>query len=197
MAKTAWGWPCLKDTSRSSLNQTFLYLSPSPSIYLTFWFFMVQGLSNPRPGFGIAIPGNEIPGWFNHQCKGSLISVQVPSWSMGFVACVAFSANGESPSLFCHFKANGKENYPSLMCISCNSIQLLSDHLWLFYLSCDYLKELKEWKHASFSNIELSFHSYQQRVKVKNCGVCLLSSLYYITTICPFYCYKQRSSFFV
>jgi len=152
MAKTTWGWLCLKDTSMSSFNQTFLYL--------TFWFFMVQGLSNPRPGFGIAIPGNEIPGWFNHQCKGSLISVQVPSWSMGFVACVAFSGNGESPSLFCHFKANGKENYPSLMCISCNSIQLLSDHLWFFYLSFDYLKELKEWKHASFSNIELSFHSY-------------------------------------
>jgi hypothetical protein len=139
---------------------------------------MVQGLSNPRTGFGIAVPGNEIPGWFNHQSKGSSISVQVPSWSMGFAACVAFSANGESPSLFCHFKANGRENYPSTMCISCNSIQLLSDHLWLFYLSFDHLNELKEWKHGSFSNIELSFHSYEQRVKVKNCGVCLLYSLY-------------------
>ena len=139
---------------------------------------MVQGLSNPRPGFGIAFPGNEIPGWFNHRSKGSSISVLVPSWSLGFVACVAFSANGESPSLFCHFKANGIENYPSPMCISCNSIQVLSDHLWLFYLSFDYLKELKEWKHGSFSNIELSFHSYERRVKVKNCGVCLLSSLY-------------------
>jgi hypothetical protein len=142
---------------------------------------MVQGLSNPRTGFGIAVPGNEIPGWFNHQSKGSSISVEVPSWSMGFAACVAFSANGESPSLFCHFKANGRENYPSPMCISCNSIQVLSDHLWLFYLSFDYLKELKEWKHGSFSNIELSFHSYERRVKVKNCGVCLLSSLYIIS----------------
>jgi hypothetical protein len=139
---------------------------------------MVQGFSNPRPGFGIAVPGNEIPGWFNHQCKGSSISVQVPSWSMGFVACVAFSANGESPSLFCHFKANARENYPSPMCISCNSIPVQSDHIWLFYLSFDYLKELKEWKHGSFSNIELSFHSYERRVKVNNCGVCLLSSLY-------------------
>ncbi|XP_073261930.1 uncharacterized protein [Populus alba] len=97
---------------------------------------------------------------------------------MGFVACVAFSANGESPSLSCHFKANGRENYPLPMCISCNSIQVLSDHLWLFYLSFDYLKELKEWKHASFSNIELLFHSYKPGVKVKNCGVCLLSSIY-------------------
>jgi hypothetical protein len=139
---------------------------------------MVQGLSNPRPGFSIAVPGNEIRGWFNHQSEGSSISVQVPSWSMGFVACVAFSANGESPSLFCQFKANGRENYPLPMSISCNSIQLLSDHLWLFYLSFDYLKELKEWKHASFSNIELSFHSYEPGVKVKNCGVCLLSSVY-------------------
>jgi hypothetical protein len=173
------GLPCLKDTSRSSLNHTptFLYLPPSPSIYLTFLFFMVQGLSNPRPGFGIAVPGNEIPGWFNHQSKGSSISVQVPSWSMGFVECVAFSANGESPSLCCHFKANGKENYPSPMCISCNSIQVLSDHIWLFYLSFDHLKELKDqWKYESFSNIELSFHSFQPGVKVKNCGVCLLSS---------------------
>ena len=138
---------------------------------------MVQGLSNPRPGFGIAIPGNEIPGWFNHQSMGSSISVQVPSWSMGFVACVAFSAYGVSPSLFCHFKANGRENYPSPMYISCNSIQVLSPHIWLFYLSFDHLKELKEWKHESFSNIELSFHSSQPGVKVKNCGVCLLSSV--------------------
>jgi len=129
---------------------------------------MVQGLSNPRPGFGIAVPGNEIPGWFNHQSKGSSISLQVPSWSMGFIVCVAFSANGESPSLFCHFNANGRENYPSPMCISCNSIQVLSDHIWLFCLSFDHIKELKEWKHESFSNIG---------VKVKNCSVCLLSSV--------------------
>jgi hypothetical protein len=138
---------------------------------------MVQGLSNPRPGFGIAVPGNEIPGWFNHQSKGSSISLQVPSWSMGFIVCVAFSANGESPSLFCHFNANGRENYPSPMCISCNSIQVLSDHIWLFCLSFDHIKELKEWKHESFSNIEFSFHSCQPGVKVKNCSVCLLSSV--------------------
>eukprot|EP00258_Populus_trichocarpa_P023335 XP_024439354.1 TMV resistance protein N [Populus trichocarpa] len=145
------------------------------SMGLTMLERYLKGLSNPRPGFGIAVPGNEIPGWFNHQRKGSSISVQVPSCGMGFVACVAFSANGESPSLFCHFKANGRENYPSPMCISCNSIQVLSDHIWLFYLSFDHLKE---WKHESFSNIELSFHSSEQRVKVKNCGVCLLSSVY-------------------
>jgi hypothetical protein len=138
---------------------------------------MVQGLSNPRTGFGIAVPGNEIPGWFNHQSKGPSISVHVPSWSMGFVACVAFSASAESPSLFCHFKANGRENYPSPMCISCKG-HLFSDHIWLFYLSFDYLKELQEWQYGSFSNIELSFHSYKRGVKVKNCGVCLLSSVY-------------------
>uniref|UniRef100_A0A3N7FXV4 ADP-ribosyl cyclase/cyclic ADP-ribose hydrolase n=1 Tax=Populus trichocarpa TaxID=3694 RepID=A0A3N7FXV4_POPTR len=148
------------------------------SMGLTMLLRYLKCRSNPRPGFGIAVPGNEIPGWFNHQSKGSSISVQVPSWSMGFVACVAFSANGESPSLSCHFKTNGRENYRSPMCISCNSIQVLSDHVWLFYLSFDYLKELKEWKHGSFSNIELAFHSYERRVKVKNCGVCLLSSLY-------------------
>ncbi|KAJ6369809.1 hypothetical protein OIU76_028122 [Salix suchowensis] len=43
----------------------------------------LQGLSNPRPGFGIVVPVNEIPGWFNHQKKGSSISVEVLSWSMG------------------------------------------------------------------------------------------------------------------
>ncbi|KAJ6369803.1 hypothetical protein OIU76_028117 [Salix suchowensis] len=129
-----------------------------------------------RPGFGIVVPGNEIPAWFNHQKKGSSISVEVHGWSMGFVAFVAFSASSESPSLFCHLKANGKENYPLPMGISCNSIQVLSDHLWLFYLSFDYLKELKEWQHESFSNIELSFHS-SERVKVKNCGLVLLYSI--------------------
>nr|ABF81428.1 TIR-NBS-LRR-TIR type disease resistance protein [Populus trichocarpa] len=64
-----------------------------------------DGLSNPRTRFGIAVPGNEIPGWFNHQ-------------------------------------------------------------------------KLQEWQHGSFSNIELSFHSSRTGVKVKNCGVCLLSSVY-------------------
>ncbi|KAL3568189.1 hypothetical protein D5086_030840, partial [Populus alba] len=147
------------------------------SMGLTMLERYLKGLSNPRPGFSIAVPGNEIPGWFNHQSKGSSISVQVPSWSMGFVACVAFSANDESPSLFCHFKANGRENYPLPMRIKCNG-HLFSDHIWLFYLSFDYLKELQEWQHESFSNIELSFHSYEQRVKVNNCGVCLLSSLF-------------------
>ncbi|KAF9663896.1 hypothetical protein SADUNF_Sadunf17G0099800 [Salix dunnii] len=93
---------------------------------------------------------------------------------MGFVACVAFSVLGESPSLFF---ANERDNYPSLMGISCNSIQVLSDHLWLFYLSFDYLKELIEWHHESLRNIELSFHSSEQ-VKVKNCGLFLLYSLH-------------------
>jgi hypothetical protein len=151
---------------------------------------MVQGLFNPRPGFGIAVPGNEIPGWFNHQSKGSSIR------SMGFVACVAFCANGERPSVFCDFKANGRENYPSLMCIRCNSIQVLSDHIWLFYLSFDRLKELIEWRHESLSNIELSFHSSEQRVKVKNCGLFVIFSIYY-TIFCPFYCFKQRNNFFI
>ncbi|KAJ6290517.1 hypothetical protein OIU78_026289 [Salix suchowensis] len=136
----------------------------------------LQRLPCLRPGFGIVVPGNEIPGWFNHQKKGSSISLEVHGWSMGFVAFVAFSASGDSLSLFCHLKANGKENYPLPMGISCNSIQVLSDHLWLFYLSFDYLKELKEWQNESFSNIELSFHS-SERVKVKNCGLVLLYSL--------------------
>ncbi|KAF9663900.1 hypothetical protein SADUNF_Sadunf17G0100200 [Salix dunnii] len=134
----------------------------------------LQGLSNPRPRFGIVVPGNEIPGWFNHQKKGSSINVEVHSWSMGFVACVAFNAFGESPSLFCHFKANGKENFLSSMGISCNSIQVLSNHLWLFYLSFDYFKE---WQHELFSNIELSFFP-SNGVKVKNCGLFLLYSLH-------------------
>nr|XP_034897718.1 TMV resistance protein N-like [Populus alba] len=87
------------------------------SMGLTMLERYLKGLSNPRPGFGIAVPGIEIPGWFNHQ-----------------------------------------------------------NHIWLFFLSFDYLKELKEWKHGSFSNIELAFHSSQPGVKVKNCGVCLLYS---------------------
>ncbi|KAF9663904.1 hypothetical protein SADUNF_Sadunf17G0100600 [Salix dunnii] len=125
----------------------------------------LQGLSNPRPGFGIIVPGNEIIGCFNHQKKGSSISMEVHNWSMGFVACVAFSASSENPSLVCHFKANRRENYPSPMGISFNSIQVLSDHLWIFYLSFDYLKQLEEWQHESFSSIELSFHS-SKRVKM-------------------------------
>ncbi|XP_011004853.1 PREDICTED: TMV resistance protein N-like isoform X2 [Populus euphratica] len=144
----------------------------------------LQG-SSPRPGFGIVVPGNEIPGWFTHQSKESSIRVQVPSnnvdgddngW-MGFAACVAFSTYGKSP-LFCHFKVDGKENYPSPMYIGCNSMQALPDHLWLFYLSFDYLKELKERENEACSELELSFRSYDRGVKVENCGVRLVNSPY-------------------
>ncbi|KAB5529822.1 hypothetical protein DKX38_019903 [Salix brachista] len=137
----------------------------------------LQG-SLPRPGFGIVVPGNDVPDWFNHQSKESSIRVQIPrtDW-MGFAACVAFSAYGKSP-LFCQFKVDGKESYPSPMYIGCNSMQVVSDHLWLFYLSFDYLKDLKEQKNEAFNNLELSFNSYEQGVKVKNCGVHLVNSSY-------------------
>uniref|UniRef100_A0A6N2LS57 ADP-ribosyl cyclase/cyclic ADP-ribose hydrolase n=1 Tax=Salix viminalis TaxID=40686 RepID=A0A6N2LS57_SALVM len=135
----------------------------------------LQG-SLPRPGLGIVVPGNDVPDWFNHQSKESSIRVQIPrnEW-MGFAACVAFNAYGKSP-LFCHFKVDGKESYPPPMYIGCNSMQAVSDHLWLFYLSFDYLKDLKEQNNKAFSNLELSFHSYERGVKVKNCGVHLVNS---------------------
>ncbi|KAF9670521.1 hypothetical protein SADUNF_Sadunf13G0077700 [Salix dunnii] len=135
----------------------------------------LQG-SLPRPGFGIVIPGNDVSDWFKHQSKESSIRVQMPrnEW-MGFAACVAFSAYGKSP-LFCQFKVDGKESYPSPMHIGCNSMQAVLDHLWLFYLSFDYLKDLKEQKNEASSNLELSFNSNEQGVKVKNCGVHLVNS---------------------
>ncbi|KAF9670516.1 hypothetical protein SADUNF_Sadunf13G0077200 [Salix dunnii] len=135
----------------------------------------LQG-SLPRPGFSIVVPGNDVPDWFNHQSKESSIRVQVPrnEW-MGFAACVAFSTYGKSP-LFCYFKVDGKESYPSQMYIGCNSMQVVSDHLWIFYLSFDYLKDLKEQDNEAFNNLELSFDSYEQQVKVKNCGVRLVNS---------------------
>ncbi|KAF9670518.1 hypothetical protein SADUNF_Sadunf13G0077400 [Salix dunnii] len=137
----------------------------------------LQG-SLPRPGFGIIVPGNDVPDWFNHQSKESSIKVQIPrnEW-MGFAACVAFNAYGKSP-LFCQFKVDGKESYPSPMYIGCNSMQAVSDHLWLFYLSFDYLKDIKDQKNEAFSNLELSFNSYEQGVKVKNCGAHLVNSSY-------------------
>uniref|UniRef100_A0A6N2MA84 TIR domain-containing protein n=1 Tax=Salix viminalis TaxID=40686 RepID=A0A6N2MA84_SALVM len=130
----------------------------------------LQG-SLPRPGFGIVVPEMMFQ-------TGLIIKVRIfnrcNTRIMG-AACVAFSAYGKSP-LFCHFKVDGKESYPSPMYIGCNSMQAVSDHLWLFYLSFDYLKDLKEQNNKAFSNLELSFHSYERGVKVKNCGVHLVNS---------------------
>jgi hypothetical protein len=180
-------WELYKHNGQNNMDlnmlEKYLQVFSSPfslSLSLKHFCFMIQG-SSPRPGFGIAVPGNEIPGWFSHQSKESSIRLQVPSnyldGLMGFAACVAFNAYGKSP-LFCHFKVHGKENYPSPMYIGCNSMQALSDHLWLFYISFDYLKELKERENESYSELELSFHSYDRGVKVKNCGVRLVNSPY-------------------
>jgi hypothetical protein len=64
---------------------------------------------------------------------------------MGFVACVAFSANGESPSLSCHFKAMEERiilHRCVLVVTLSNFCQIIFDYS--IYL---YLKELKEWQH--------------------------------------------------
>ncbi|KAL9381130.1 hypothetical protein Peur_026787 [Populus x canadensis] len=89
------------------------YRNGQESMGLTMLERYLKGLSNPRPGFGIVVPGNEIPGWFNHQSKGSSISVQVPSWSMGFVACVSFSAHGSrrsGPEIHCPSREGTRES---------------------------------------------------------------------------------------
>ncbi|XP_030926110.1 disease resistance-like protein CSA1 [Quercus lobata] len=101
-------------TSLERLPELQFYLFRSDRTYLQFLFFncfklvdnnMLRGANNILQGqsgtlpkkLKIIIPGSEIPKYFNHECMGHELKVQVPSnWSnapIGIAFCVVFVPN--------------------------------------------------------------------------------------------------------
>ncbi|KAK4580835.1 hypothetical protein RGQ29_024473, partial [Quercus rubra] len=74
-------------TSLERLPELQFYLFRSDRTYLQFLFFncfklvdnnMLQGVNNMLQKLKIIIPGSEIPKYFNHECMGHELKVQVP-----------------------------------------------------------------------------------------------------------------------
>ncbi|PRQ55829.1 putative leucine-rich repeat domain, L domain-containing protein [Rosa chinensis] len=160
--------------------------------------FMYQGISNKRETFQIVIPGSNIPEWFSHQSVGCSLSVSLPvHWNnsrfLGFALCAVFVLHEHHPvdklyidefktfnathHLLCCLKLDGKElevygRQPAFR-FSEEFCQVESDHLWLFYVSCDKYFGT-EWWHNSCSQLEFSFETRWPGLKVKECGVRLI-----------------------
>ncbi|KAL6123301.1 hypothetical protein ACLB2K_075823 [Fragaria x ananassa] len=103
-----------------------------------------------RPlSFSMSLPGSEIPHWFNHQCKGFSVNVQLPqNWFddkfLGFALCVVSNFKGAhndasnlSAICYCTFKGNHGEykfNFQLLDWGFRTNRFLQSDHMFLGYV---------------------------------------------------------------
>ena len=95
----------------------------------------------------IIIPRREIPKWFNHECTGHELNIQVPSCGcddlIRIALCVVFEPNGcyQHPKEYrfsCSFnEIEEYDLYNSIVSTNCGII--VSHHLWLLYLSNNYV----------------------------------------------------------
>ena len=102
-----------------------------------------QGQSDRLPDIlDIIIPGGKIPKWFNHECMGNELKIQVPYGCdelMGIVLCVCFSHTSEDFLLTCWIKVNGFERAsPIRSSFRTKYGKVRTHHLWLLYLSPRY-----------------------------------------------------------
>ena len=102
-----------------------------------------QGQSDRLPDIlDIVIPGGKIPKWFNHECMGNELKIQVPYGCdelMGIVLCVCFSHTSEDFLLTCWIKVNGFERAsPIRSSFRTKYGKVRTHHLWLLYLSPRY-----------------------------------------------------------
>ncbi|XP_040368728.1 disease resistance protein RPV1-like isoform X2 [Rosa chinensis] len=160
--------------------------------------FMYQGISSKRETFQIVIPGNNIPEWFSCWNVGCSLSVPVPAdWNnsrfLGFALCAVFALDEHHPvdelymdefktfnathHLVCCLKLDGRElevygRQPAFR-FSEEFCQVESDHLWLFYVSCDKYFGT-EWWHNICSQVEFLFKTRGPGLYVKRCGVRLI-----------------------
>uniref|UniRef100_A0A2N9G7D4 TIR domain-containing protein n=1 Tax=Fagus sylvatica TaxID=28930 RepID=A0A2N9G7D4_FAGSY len=135
----------------------------------------------PDNRYDLVIPGSEIPEWFTHQSMGDEANIKEPSnlcneW-MGIALCVVFHSHphhqvqNEPGRLDFWFTANGKRRFPLNITIP----YILSDHLWLLYLSPSYYKQnaiklLWECDANGFAQIGIKIDTKGTSLEVKKLG---------------------------
>nr|POE51424.1 putative disease resistance protein rpp1 [Quercus suber] len=112
------------------------------------WTAIEEGQSDRLPDIlDIIIPGGEIPKWFNHECMGNELKIQVPYGCdelMGIVLRVCFSFAKVSHTskdflLTCWIKVNGFERASPIRSFFRTKYgKVRTRHLWLLYLSPRY-----------------------------------------------------------
>lgn len=156
--------------------------------------FLLQELSYLRSRFDIIIPGNQIPDWFNDEGRGSTVIMQLPpdwhdpNW-IGLTLCAAFVIHDHrsfsdvvassndffgyyTHELGCSIKVNGQALCKTpVFWFKEEMGKIKSQHLWLLYLSKDYLG--KTWRN-DFNEIEISFEVKGPSLELKKCGACLV-----------------------
>ncbi|XP_037495857.1 LOW QUALITY PROTEIN: disease resistance protein RUN1 [Jatropha curcas] len=148
----------------------------------------LQGLSNPKTGFDIVIPGSNVPKWFSHQSSGdSSARLELPpicsdsKW-MGFALCAIFVIrNRADPSILdfdlgCSIKIKGHTWPHHLEDGFLTSMeQFGSDQLWLFYLSRHEFLEI-DWHETTQIScpVEVKFTAHGMGFSVKKFGVRLV-----------------------
>ena len=137
----------------------------------------------------IIIPGREIPKWFNHECTGHELNIQVPSCGcddlIRIALCIVFEPNGcyQHPKEYqfsCSFnEIEEYDLYNSILSKNCGII--VSHHLWLLYLSNNYVSRYmnSSWGRIfsqidanGFCQLKIKVESWS--LKVEKIGACLV-----------------------
>ena len=145
---------------------------------------MFQGLSpyiaddmydGPNNRYNLLIPGSEIPEWFTHQSMGDETNIKEPSnlcneW-MGIALCVVFCSHPHQRDIryaYLHFwlTANGKRKFPQFIYIP----YVLSDHLWLHYLSPSYYERKLLWECDENEFNQIGIEIFGSGLEVKKLG---------------------------
>ncbi|KAL6130690.1 hypothetical protein ACLB2K_069069 [Fragaria x ananassa] len=139
----------------------------------------------------MCLPGSDIPDWFNHQDRGSSVTVQLqPDWSPdmfeGLAICAISNLRGARnrqtlESTFCYatFKANeGQDNFyfrllpPQYQ--GGTDVPLESDHMILGYINLSNFGTLhsgRKYTEATFRIVTLDFMSWKDCTWITSCGV--------------------------
>ncbi|KAM1133198.1 hypothetical protein ACFX19_043181 [Malus domestica] len=145
-------------------------------------YSMLKRLNQALPDYWeIVIPGSEIPEWLNNQSMGDSVIEKLPSHSsnskaVGFAFCALYvkpSRYGRH-KMTCQISFGSNTTFQDTREYSLFTGKVASDHLWLGFLSWNYLEtvlsmETKHWKEKCWDQIRFRFTSVTD-LKVK-CGV--------------------------